>query len=58
MPVVIAEGALDSGLVTEAVNLVKTVMGLFGEYPLNLILVFSLAGGAFALFKRAKRAAK
>ena len=49
--------AIDSALVTEVVNLVKTVMGLFGEYPLNVILISSLAGVAFMLFRKAKRAA-
>lgn len=39
-------------------ELVKSVMSLFGEFPLNIILVFSLAGVAFALFRKAKRAAK
>lgn len=40
------------------VDLVKTAMGLFSEFPLNLILVSSLVGVAFAIFKKAKRAAK
>lgn len=40
------------------VDLVKTAMGLFSEFPLNLILVASLVGVAFGIFKRAKRAAK
>lgn len=40
------------------VDLVKTAMGLFSEFPLNLILVASLVGVAFGVFKRAKRAAR
>lgn len=40
------------------VDLVKTAMGLFSEFPLNLILVASLVGVAFGIFKRAKRAAR
>lgn len=42
---------------TTALALIKSVMSLFGEFPLNLILVFSLGGVAFKLFKRARRAA-
>ena len=40
------------------VDLVKTAMGLFSEFPLNLILVASLVGVAFGIFKKAKRAAR
>lgn len=63
MPIIrtmLTEGTagLDSGLVESAIGLVKSVMGLFGEYPLNLILIFSLAGVAFGLFRKAKKAAK
>ena len=36
------ESVIDSGLVTELVNLVKTVMGLFTEFPLNVLLIASL----------------
>lgn len=43
---------------TTMVDLVKTAMGLFSEFPLNLILIASLVGVAFGIFKRAKRAAK
>ena len=49
---------IDTGLLTQIIALVKSVMSLFGEYPLNVILLMSLAGGAFALFRRAKKAAK
>ena len=51
------ESVIDSGLVTELVNLVKTVMGLFSEFPLNVLLIASLCFVAFGLFYRAKRAA-
>ena len=51
------ESVIDSGLVTELVNLVKTVMGLFSEFPLNVLLIASLCFVAFGLFSRAKRAA-
>lgn len=49
--------AIDSGVVTELVNLTKTVMGLFSEFPLNVLLVASLCFVAFGLFSRAKSAA-
>ena len=49
--------AIDTSLVTELVNLVKTVMGLFSEFPLNVLLIASLCFVAFGLFARAKRAA-
>lgn len=51
------ETVIDTGLVTELVNLVKSVMGLFTEFPLNVLLIASLCFVAFGLFARAKRAA-
>lgn len=48
---------IDTQLVSELVSLVKTVMGLFQEYPLNLLLIASLCFVAFGLFSRAKGAA-
>ena len=53
-----AEGAvatLDQALVTELINLCKTCMGLFSEFPMNLLLVASLVGIGFAIFRNAKR---
>lgn len=55
--VIAASTAIDASLVTELINLVKTVMGLFSEFPLNIILIGSLCGLAFGLFRKAKRAA-
>ncbi len=55
---VIAESVIDTSLVNELIALVKSVMGLFKEYPLNLLLIASLATTAFVIFNRAKRAAK
>ena len=49
--------AIDTGLVSELVALVKSVMGLFAEFPLNVLLIASLCFVAFGLFARAKRAA-
>lgn len=58
IPVIVAEaGSIDTAVVTELVNLVKTVMGLFSEFPLNVLLVAGLCFVAFGLFSRAKGAA-
>lgn len=46
---------LDQSLVTELINLCKTCMGLFSEFPMNLLLVASLVGIGFAIFRNAKR---
>lgn len=48
---------INTGIVTELLNLVKNVMGLFSEFPLNVLLIASLCFVAFGLFKRAKAAA-
>lgn len=49
---------LDTNVLTTVMNLVKTCMGLFAEFPLNIILIGSLAGVGFGLFRKAKGAAK
>lgn len=54
---IVADAAIDTSLVTEVVSLVKNVMSLFGEFPLNVLLIASLCFVAFGLFARAKRAA-
>lgn len=48
---------INSGIVSELVDLVKTVMGLFSEFPLNVLLIASLCVVAFKLFGSAKKAA-
>ena len=48
---------IDTSLVSELVALCKTVMGLFSEFPLNVLLIASLCFVAFGLFSRAKSAA-
>lgn len=48
---------IDTALVTELLSLVKSVMSLFSEYPLNILLIASLAFVAFGLFSRGKSAA-
>ncbi len=49
--------AIDTSLVNELVALVRSVMGLFSDYPLNVLLISSLCFVAFGLFGRAKSAA-
>lgn len=44
--------------VSEALDLVKSVMSLFSEYPLNVYLVCGLACVGLGVFAAAKRAAK
>ena len=53
----VAEAVINTSIVTELVNLVKCVMGLFSEFPLNVLLIASLCFVAFGLFSRAKSAA-
>lgn len=48
---------IDTSIVNELVNLVKSVMGLFSEFPLNVLLISGLCFVAFGLFGRAKSAA-
>lgn len=39
------------------VDMLKSMLGLFSEFPLNIILVASLCGVAFKLFRKGKNAA-
>lgn len=48
---------IDTSIVNELVALVRSVMGLFSDYPLNILLIASLCFVAFGLFGRAKSAA-
>lgn len=54
-----AEGvpAFDTGLVTTILDVCKKIMGLFAEYPLNIMLGTSIACMCFGIFAVAKRAA-
>ncbi len=52
-----ANPVIDTGLVQELMSLVKSVMALFSEFPLNVLLIASLCFVAFGLFGRAKGAA-
>ena len=53
-----AEAVIDVSLVTELINLVKSVCGLFTIFPLNVFLVASLVFVGFRIFRSAKGAAK
>lgn len=59
MPIILASetSVINTGIVNELMTLVKSVMGLFSEFPLNVLLIASLCFVGFALFGRAKRAA-
>lgn len=59
MPVqFLAASTIDSSLVTEVIGFVKSFMGLFNEFPLNVLLIGGLAGMAFGIFRKGKKAAK
>lgn len=45
----------DTSIVTTLLTVCKSVMGLFGEYPLNILLAVSVACACFGLFGVAKR---
>lgn len=49
-------GGIDTSIVSELISVCKSVMALFSEFPLNIMLVASLATVAFGLFRSAKRA--
>lgn len=51
-----ADAVIDTALVAEVIATCKTVMGLFTEFPLNVILVTSIAAICFGLFKSARSA--
>ena len=51
----LATEVLDQGIVNELINLTKTCMGLFTEFPMNVLLIASLVGIGFAIFRNAKR---
>ena len=53
-----AESAINTALVTELVDLVKSVCGLFTIFPLNVFLIASLVFVGFRIFRSAKGAEK
>lgn len=52
-----AAPTFDTGLVTTILDVCKKIMGLFGEYPLNIMLTISIACMCFGIFAVAKRSA-
>jgi hypothetical protein len=61
MPTIIAVAdattSIDTAVVNEVIALVRSVMGLFSDFPLNVLLIAGLCFVAFGLFGRAKSAA-
>lgn len=59
---VIADAAtnpsLDTGLVDQLMGVVKSVMGLFTAFPLNIFIIAAIVGIAFRVVKQGKSAAK
>lgn len=53
-----SQAVIDTALVTELINLVKAVCGLFTIFPLNVFLIASLVYVGFRIFRSAKGAAK
>lgn len=50
-----AVASFDTSIVTTLLTVCKSVMGLFGEYPLNILLAVSVACACFGLFAVARR---
>lgn len=53
-----ANTLIDSGIITELLNLCKSCMSLFSEFPLNVYLITGLVGIGFGIFAIAKRASR
>lgn len=49
---------MESLAITDILSLVKSMMGLFSEFPLNLLLTGSVAVIGFEIFSQAKNAAR
>ena len=52
-----AAPTFDTALVTTILDVCKKIMGLFSEYPLNIMLGISIACMCFGVLAVAKRAA-
>ena len=52
-----AAPTFDTAIVTTLISVCKSIMGLFGEYPLNIMLAISIACMCFGVFAVAKRSA-
>lgn len=59
MPVFLSTSTavIDSGLVTEVFDLVRSCASLFSIFPINVFMIGSLAAIGFRLFNKAKRVA-
>lgn len=61
MPTIFLEtdplAVIDTKLVTEVLDLVKSCAGLFSIFPINVFMIGSLAAMGFRLFRSAKRVA-
>lgn len=55
---VLASTVIDAGLVTELIGLIRSCMGLFTEFPINIVLIASLVTIAFGAITAAAGAAK
>ena len=49
---------IDQTLVESLISLAKSCMGLFTEFPINIILIGGLCGVAFGLIRKAKKTAR
>ena len=59
MPIIMAaaDASINTGLVTELISVVKSCMGLFTEFPMNVFIIGSIVGLAFGIFRKARKAA-
>lgn len=48
---------IDTGLVSEVLELVKSCASLFSIFPVNVFMIGSIAAMGFRLFRSAKRVA-
>ncbi len=49
---------INSSLITEIVNTVKSLAGLFTVFPLNVFILMSIGGAGFGLLRKGKKAAR
>lgn len=54
----LATTVIDTAIVTELIALVKSVMGLFSEFPMNILLTASLVKIGFSIFNKATSSAR
>ena len=55
--VALLSSTIDTSQVSEVINLIKSAMGLFAEFPLNVFIIASLVALGFAILQKAKSAA-